>query len=46
MFFSTVVLPALGGETTIPRCPLPIGATMSMILAVTSVGELSRRKRS
>ena len=46
MFFSTVVFPAFGGETTMPRCPLPIGATMSMIRPVTSVGPVSRRKRS
>ena len=25
-----IVLPALGGETIRPRCPLPIGAAMSM----------------
>ena len=46
MFFSTVVLPAFGGETTMPRCPLPIGDTMSMIRPVTSVGPVSRWKRS
>ncbi len=46
MFLSTVVLPALGGETTIPRWPLPIGATMSMIRPVTSFGAVSRWNRS
>ncbi len=44
--FSTVVFPALGGETTIPRCPFPMGATRSMTRSVTAVGEDSRRNRS
>ena len=32
--FITVVLPALGGDTIRPRCPLPIGQTRSMMRAV------------
>ena len=36
MFCNSMVLPALGGETIRPRCPLPIGATMSMMRAVRS----------
>ena len=32
--FITVVLPALGGETIMPRCPLPIGESRSTIRAV------------
>jgi len=31
IFFSSVVLPAFGCETIMPRCPLPIGATTSII---------------
>ena len=42
----TVVFPAFGGETTIPRWPLPIGATRSMIRSVIAVGPFSRRNRS
>ena len=34
----TVVFPAFGGDTTMPRCPLPIGAIMSMMRSVTAVG--------
>ena len=41
-----VVLPAFGGDTTMPRWPLPIGATMSMIRSATDSGPFSRRKRS
>ena len=36
--FITVVLPALGGDTMMPRWPLPIGDTRSMIRAVMFVG--------
>ena len=36
--FITVVLPALGGDTMMPRWPLPIGQTRSMIRAVMFVG--------
>ena len=43
--FSTVVLPALGGETMRPRCPLPMGATRSMIRAVGEGSPSSRRNR-
>ena len=39
--FITVVLPAFGGDTMMPRWPLPIGHTRSMIRAVMLVG--SRR---
>ena len=35
---STIVLPALGGETIRPRWPLPIGATRSMIRVVRTFG--------
>ena len=46
--FITVVLPAFGGDTMMPRWPLPIGDTRSMIRAVMFVGSLgsSRRSRS
>ena len=33
--FNSVVLPALGGDTIIPRCPLPTGLTRSMTLIAT-----------
>ena len=39
--FITVVLPAFGGDTMMPRWPLPIGDTRSMIRATMLVG--SRR---
>ena len=41
-----IVLPALGGETMSPRCPLPIGAAMSMTRPIMSVGPVSSRSRS
>jgi hypothetical protein len=44
--FRIVVLPAFGGETTMPRCPLPIGATMSMMRSATARGPDSSRNRS
>ena len=44
--FRTVVFPAFGGETTMPRWPFPIGATMSMIRSVTASGPLSSRNLS
>ena len=44
--FKTVVLPALGGETIMPRWPLPIGATMSMIRSAIAIGPFSKRNRS
>ena len=31
IFFSSVVLPALGWETIMPRWPLPMGASMSIM---------------
>ena len=43
---STMVLPALGGETIRPRWPLPIGATRSMTRVVRLPGSVSRRSRS
>ncbi len=43
---STIVLPALGGETIRPRWPLPIGATRSMTRVVRMCGSVSRRSRS
>ena len=36
MFCSNTVLPVRGGETINARCPLPIGATMSMTRAERS----------
>ena len=36
MFCNIIVLPALGGETISDRCPLPIGLTKSISLAVLS----------
>ena len=33
MFCNKTVLPVLGGETIIALCPLPRGATMSIILS-------------
>ena len=36
IFWSIIVLPALGGETTRPLCPFPMGEQTSMILAVIS----------
>ena len=36
IFCNSIVLPAFGGETISPRCPLPIGATRSMMRAVRS----------
>ena len=36
IFCSNIVLPAFGGETIKPLCPLPIGADKSMIRAVKS----------
>ena len=36
MFCNMMVFPAFGGETIMPRWPLPMGATRSMILAVMS----------
>ena len=41
-----VVFPAFGGATTMPRWPLPIGATMSTIRSAIASGPFSRRKRS
>ena len=34
-FWRRIVLPAFGGETIIPLCPLPIGLIRSMILMAT-----------
>ncbi|CAB4856720.1 unannotated protein [freshwater metagenome] len=44
--WSTIVLPALGGETISPRWPLPIGAIKSITRVVRMFGSVSRRKRS
>ena len=38
MVFIIVVLPALGGETMMPRWPLPIGEIRSMMRAVMFAG--------
>ena len=43
---STIVLPALGGETISARWPLPIGITRSMTRVVRMCGSVSRRSRS
>ena len=42
-----VVLPARGGETSRPRCPKPIGESMSMIRSVmSSLSFVSSMRRS
>ena len=38
--FMTVVLPAFGGDTMMPRWPFPIGDMRSMMRAVMFVGSL------
>ena len=38
----SVVLPALGGETIIPLCPLPIGQNKSIALIATEQPGLSK----
>jgi len=43
---STVVLPALGGDTMSARCPLPIGMTRSMTRVVSRSGVVDRCSRS
>ena len=43
---STIVLPALGGETISARWPLPIGMTRSMTRVVRMCGSVSSRSRS
>ena len=44
--FNRVVLPALGGDTIIPRCPFPTGLTRSMTRMATLQPAVSRRIRS
>ncbi len=44
--FSSVVLPALGGDTIMPRCPLPTGLTRSMTRIATLQPDVSSRMRS
>jgi hypothetical protein len=44
--FTIVVLPALGGETIIPRWPFPIGESRSIIRAVMLLGSPSISMRS
>ncbi len=44
--FITVVLPAFGGDTMMPRWPLPIGDTRSMMRAVMLLGSLGSSRRS
>ena len=48
IFFKSVVLPALGWETIMPRCPLPMGASMSISRSARSLlpSRASRRSRS
>ena len=41
----STVLPARGGETIRPRCPLPIGVTMSMTRDGSSSAVVSRTRR-
>src|SRR5438445_626219 len=42
MCLSSIVLPALGGETMSPRWPRPMGATMSMRRCERRLGIVSR----
>ncbi len=44
--FNKVVFPALGGDTIIPRCPLPTGLTRSITLMAMLLPAVSRRMRS
>ena len=46
MSFSSVVLPAFGGETIIPLCPLPIGLMRSTIRVAREPSGRSSRIRS
>ena len=46
MFLSSVVLPALGGETMRARWPLPIGQNKSMTRVESWVERTSSLKRS
>ena len=47
IFFKSVVLPAFGCETIMPRCPLPMGARMSIRRSERSwFAALSNRSRS
>ena len=46
MSLSTVVLPALGGDTMRPRWPLPMGAVRSMTRAVVVFFPCSMSRRS
>jgi predicted Kef-type K+ transport protein len=46
MFLSTVVLPALGGDTISALCPFPMGEKRSITLAVSSVRFVSRTSLS
>ena len=46
IFFRTVVLPALGGDTMRPRWPLPMGATRSMARPVMESLPCSITRRS
>ncbi len=41
IFFRIVVLPAFGGATIIPLCPLPMGAIISIILIAISMWAVS-----
>ena len=44
--FNSVVLPAFGGDTIIPRCPFPIGDNRSTILIAVLLCPFSRRSLS
>ena len=44
--FSRVVFPALGGDTIMPRCPLPMGLTRSITLMATLLPGVSSLMRS
>jgi hypothetical protein len=41
-----IVLPAFAGDTMSPRCPLPIGAAMSMTRPIMLCWSVSSRSRS
>ncbi len=44
MLLSSVVLPALGGDTIMPRCPLPMGLTRSIRRIASSSGASLRAR--
>ena len=46
MSFNNIVLPVLGCDTIIPRCPLPIGENKSIILVDIEACRSANLKRS